>query len=553
MMSTTDTNTASDAESSELQDPRQLLLRYGLWSLFAICLSYLIYNLLQYPFGRDQGSYSMMGHLIAEGGVPYRDMWEQKPPGLYLIYAAAELLFGQRMISIRLLEALGLLITTLIWVQYTRRYLEHEFPALFSALLAALMYVQFDYWHTAQAESFAYFTIVAATFLSTDVRKRRFPLLVTTALGALHGLVFALKPNLAIAAIVTAYLLWRDLRNDLGADASPRDLALACLRQGSCLALGFVAVFLTWFSYVYAFAWEGFLDAVVSFNAHCLAAASLDLKGAASVLSRLWLITPGFTAVGLCCLLFFYDQKTNRFRGAGPLIAIAALQLIVVFIQGKLFEYHFLMVVPMLGVLAGWGYWALWRASSGRHAVVIAAGLLLIASVPLTYNFYFKRNGARAFAFSNPALQRYYYGMLYDHFGYNLVSNTDAAAWIQQNTRPEDKIFVWGFEPTIYFQSEREPASRYIFNLPFRVEWDQEWRRRELMLELVRNRPEVIAVATLDKIVWGTGNHNTSLDEISHFPELGHFIEWGYDFGGQHGGIVLFKRKLSLSQYTPNG
>src|SRR4051812_24037984 len=41
------------------------------------------------PFWPDQSIFSIIGKAIAQGGFPYTDAWDQKPPGIYLIYAAA--------------------------------------------------------------------------------------------------------------------------------------------------------------------------------------------------------------------------------------------------------------------------------------------------------------------------------------------------------------------------------------------------------------------------------------------------------------------------------
>ena len=41
------------------------------------------------PFWPDQAIFSMIGRVIWEGGYPYVDAWDQKPPSIYFIYAVA--------------------------------------------------------------------------------------------------------------------------------------------------------------------------------------------------------------------------------------------------------------------------------------------------------------------------------------------------------------------------------------------------------------------------------------------------------------------------------
>ena len=37
------------------------------------------------------------------------------------------------------------------------------------------------------------------------------------------------------------------------------------------------------------------------------------------------------------------------------------------------------------------------------------------------------------------------------------------SAWIQEQSTPEDRIFVWGFNPDIYYYADRRPASRFVY------------------------------------------------------------------------------------------
>src|SRR5579884_291949 len=64
---------------------------------------------LAYGFGRDQGLFYYLGREWLAGRIPYRDAFDVKPPGIYLVYAVAIRLFGPHLWSVRLLELLGVL------------------------------------------------------------------------------------------------------------------------------------------------------------------------------------------------------------------------------------------------------------------------------------------------------------------------------------------------------------------------------------------------------------------------------------------------------------
>ena len=61
--------------------------------------------------GRDSGIFAYTGKVIAEGGLPYRDAWDNKPPGVYYIDALAFLLFGANRWAIWLIETISVFLT----------------------------------------------------------------------------------------------------------------------------------------------------------------------------------------------------------------------------------------------------------------------------------------------------------------------------------------------------------------------------------------------------------------------------------------------------------
>src|ERR1041384_6374475 len=79
------------------------------WAVIALSLV----QIALFGFGRDQGIYAVVGDAVLDGKMPYRDVWDFKPPGIFLVFALAEALFGKAMASIRLIEVIGLL--AMVW------------------------------------------------------------------------------------------------------------------------------------------------------------------------------------------------------------------------------------------------------------------------------------------------------------------------------------------------------------------------------------------------------------------------------------------------------
>src|SRR5262245_38356831 len=61
-------------------------MRVVFWLLFALLVLVRVPSLAQ-PAGGDQGLYAYVGQRILHGEVPFRDAWDQKPPGVHYTYA----------------------------------------------------------------------------------------------------------------------------------------------------------------------------------------------------------------------------------------------------------------------------------------------------------------------------------------------------------------------------------------------------------------------------------------------------------------------------------
>src|SRR5215469_15470311 len=66
--------------------------------------------ILSYPPGRDQSTYLLIGRSLLEGKQLYRDLWDNKPPGIFYLYAGISKLFGSALWGVALVDILCLLV-----------------------------------------------------------------------------------------------------------------------------------------------------------------------------------------------------------------------------------------------------------------------------------------------------------------------------------------------------------------------------------------------------------------------------------------------------------
>src|SRR3954464_2477522 len=79
-------------------------------------------EILAFWFGRDQSINALVGDGVMHGKMPYRDLWDFKPPGIFLVYALAQGVFGHSMLSVRILEVLGLIGLVFGFIRFAERF-----------------------------------------------------------------------------------------------------------------------------------------------------------------------------------------------------------------------------------------------------------------------------------------------------------------------------------------------------------------------------------------------------------------------------------------------
>lgn len=95
---------------------------------------------LDVPFERDEGEYAHAAGVLAAGGVPYRDAFLQKPPGIVFVHGAVLAVFGRSDVAAHA-AVLVSYVGTLALLAAVARRLGAGFAAPVAALLGALAFL----------------------------------------------------------------------------------------------------------------------------------------------------------------------------------------------------------------------------------------------------------------------------------------------------------------------------------------------------------------------------------------------------------------------------
>src|SRR5713101_4330918 len=83
--------------------------------------------------GLNIATYLYVGKTILEGGIPYRDAWDIKGPGIFYLFSFSILLFGKTALGIEILEGIWQALTALIVFLIGKRIYQREVAGYLAA------------------------------------------------------------------------------------------------------------------------------------------------------------------------------------------------------------------------------------------------------------------------------------------------------------------------------------------------------------------------------------------------------------------------------------
>lgn len=523
---------AAEVLSAETKHDPDLWLRALSWAVVIFSVA----QVLVFSFGRDQSIYGLVAEGLLEGAVPYRDRWDFKPPGIFFVYAAAFAAFGKTMLAPRLVEALLLIGTVLGLRRLGGVFFGSRTAGIMAGAVYALVHAQMDFWHTGQPESFAGALTIYGLVLTTHPWPRKREAYAWIAIGLLFGAAFVLKPPFGGGAVACAWYLSSGRRSDgrsLLTSLSPFIwIGFASLAPIALCGLwfkvhgGWPALSWTLFEFAPGYTALGWVRR--SAEALFFRSMSEGFFGLSSLL-----------ALGTVAAAAIHPRAEREREGLLLLLGLLAFQFIGITVQAKFFQYHFGASIPLIALIAGQGYYKLWRRlgpGSSSGTLAFAAFLIVAATMKLPVN------DTPGGGFWHRSVTRLEYLLSAGHSmnrqeldeelhyvgGYNLAIARSTAQEVRRLTQEGDSIYVWGFEPAIYSLSGRRPSSSYIYNVPQRAQWQSERAWRKLYRDLEKHPPAAVVTQRRDAMHFVTGTRLDSTDSLELFPRFQRWLEDGY-------------------------
>ena len=447
-------------------------LYLGLGVVLLATLLLRVPSLAEPPWYDDEGIYAAVGHAILGGATPYRDILDNRTPGIYWLYAAMLMVSGYSVFFVKLVATTSLLLTQATLFHIASRLWNVKTGLVVVAALGLLASFPMLEGNTANAELFMMLPVSIGVLLM--LREQAFWAGVALALAFLIKQIAAIE----LVACVAALLLFH-----------PRPLrTTGTLLLGYLLPVAATAVYLalqgvlTDFMYAGFAYYFGYMQRETRIPTVLLIGKVLLLLASIAIVA--WHVRGPRTAerfgYGLLALwaLFalFGSLFTSRWYPHYLLQAVPPLILLIVptvvanwniaiqrMTQGKLLATAGLSVAwcwLFLAIYMPWPSWAKLDWSVGYYQNF--ALYLVSQRSPQAYNDFFDKRVNR-----NLALLRYF----------------------QRHAKPADKLFIWGSEPWLYALTRLREATPYVV---YYQAYEMPSGQQKVMESVRRQRPDFV-------------------------------------------------------------
>lgn len=393
---------------------------------------------------RDIATYAVIGQGLLHGRSLYADLWDHKPPGVHLVYAAAIALTGENMKAIYLLSVLGSVAGLVgVWAAARRSRPVEDWAPLWTGLMwlgiSGAFRLQGEMPNTELlANGFLAFGFCQTLGLLEHDE--------SAASGVMTGLLFAgasLFKHLLVlipgGLLVTAWILARQRRRQV-------------VRHGVIWLVVGIAVWICVAGWFAAHGrWRPFYEAVFEYNRYYGGSVGINLLASVAPARlfpaefRFAIPMLAFTAIG---------AALDRGRGqqwallAGYFLSVA---LVVALHPGPYSHYRILLLVPLC-IGFGWAAGSVHRVMSPvlrRLGLAVASLVLIAVAAP--------ELATLRVPGSQWAIRR---------FGHQFTTAALLGQALDRHLPASCDFYEIGAETQLYLFSRREPPSGVFYSMP---------------------------------------------------------------------------------------
>ena len=441
------------------------------WLLLGISIIFFLLRLPSliepYWYG-DEGIYQVIGKSLADGRLLYSEIWDNKPPLLYIIYA----IFNGDQFSVRLFSLLTGIITVLFFFRLTILLIKDKNKSIISTVIFTFLFATpILEGNIANAENFMLLPIIIAGIIIFNTSAKNHKPAATNRRLVLAGFLLGLAFILKTVAFFdfTAFLLFillttspQDLhksRSRLKINKFKFNLNYKLRSQIRIIFRGYLAPFI--FGFVLPISIISLYFLINSNFSEFINAVFLSNFSYVSIENELF-IPHGLLILKLLLLIlgvYIIFLKNKAFSRSQIFILLWFIfSIFNSYFSGRPYAHYTLLLLPSWVLLLGSLLTKTSKQARYVFLILIVASLIL---VDITFEPNYKKSvnyyeNAISFIFGNKDIRPYQ-----EFFDKRTPWDYEIASFIKTHTLTEDQIFIWGDSPQIYSLSNKLPIGKY--------------------------------------------------------------------------------------------
>jgi hypothetical protein len=422
-------------------------------SWFLITISFIFFllrlpSLFEPDWYGDEGIYQVLGIGIKAGRLLYRDIFDNKPPLLYLLYSFV----SSDQFLIRLISLIFGLVSVWAFFYLARRLFENPRIAYISTSIFAVLFgLPLIEGNIANAENFMLPLNIIAGFLvlkSLDIKSRNTKYMALSVAGFIIGLSFLFKIVAVFDfAAFFAFLFFTNYSKKLLDIFKPKNL-IAEIRNLFPLTIGFmIPIVITALFFLLNHAFPNFLTATLFSNIGYVGYGNKLIIPQGFLILKLILL-------GTFSLFIFYRRK--HFGNSFVFVSLwLAFSLFNAFFSQRPYTHYVLVLLPAFCLMIG--LFLLNKNFSKLSGILIITSFIVIL---LGFTFYIKTvlyyPNFISFVIDGNRVNSYQ-----KFFDASTPINYDLANYINTHASPKDNIFLWGNNAQVYYLTAKLPPGKY--------------------------------------------------------------------------------------------
>jgi hypothetical protein len=516
------------------------------FSIYAIAATLIFIILLPCCFNlpvRDSGIFLYEGQSFLRGEIPYRDVWDNKPPMINFINALGLFISNGSLWGVVLLQYIVLYVSFIVgFISIKKRF--GLWPAIFGSFAWVLSFI--DVFEGGNlTEEYALICQFLSLYLFDRSEEKKFYSWRGFLIGGLFAISFLFKQNLiGIWIAIGLYLILKNIIN--------RTWRSLILNLGS-ITLGFISIFAVTISYfwihnsLYLF-WD------VAFRYNFLYSSSTTLFQrigtiAAGAFNLSW--SPFLFIAWILAIANYFQGNDSKIINS-PLLALMIIlypiEMILSSLSGRGYPHYFMAWLPVLFLLLSYFVFYVLNLVKKREIYspkqefaefVNTRNLIILIFVLLLLD--------KGIAFSKSLYLNYYKKLK--------SRNHPIVEFLKDKVNKSDYILVWGHEGDIYYLSRTRSPSRFFTQIALLTDkYSTSELVSEFISDIINNPPKYIIdtpntdIPPLDKDKrdkWLNSRRTNKRYDI-FMPNLDVFfniIETNYDVDKRLGNWTIYSLK----------